>query len=645
MIQNIWKIACLLVFSTSTLFAQEEVIIRDLQVNTHLQNAPKRPLRKASTPALQLPFFEDFSSLHSPFPNAERWKDRSVFINANFPYFPPSIGVATFDGMDANGYLYEHASIYAFAADTLTSQPIRTDSIFQPEPNALPIADDTLYFSFYFQPGGGYGPVWESSRRGRAPAKNDELILEFLRNDGVWENVWKVDGQDLEDLCPLCPREDTADVVRNFFTRVQIPITDATFFSNKFQFRFRNLSSLDSDWQTAGGQWHVDYIRIDFQRNISFSNDIAFVHQGERVLKDFQAMPVKQFETSDLLRELPILFRNLDRAPRNANYYFQITGNSYAWDTTFITTDIYPFDSSGFNFIGDIYAYQRNFPFPTVSRADTFKFQHLLQVTGGTSEVCASNDTMIQTLIFDNFYAYDDGSAESGFGLNSVNSSFAYRFPMRVKDSLSAIQILFNHSLADMRGAYLKLMVWRMGADSLPGEVLYEGAAFRPEYNSAIGFQTYKLEAPIELSEGSFFIGFQQESKTFLNIGFDQNNSSIGRMFYHNTSNEGWLPINYYGSVMMRPEFGEVRSAGFCRDYSVADIALKIYPNPSDDIVFVESEALVNTYEIYDLSGRRLLRNPANASQFSVELPQHSGVYMLLLYTEKGIVAKKIVRR
>ncbi len=29
-------------------------------------------------------------------------------------------------------------------------------------------------------------------------------------------------------------------------------------------------------------------------------------------------MPVKQFETSDLLRELPILFRNLDRAPRNA---------------------------------------------------------------------------------------------------------------------------------------------------------------------------------------------------------------------------------------------------------------------------------------------------------------------------------------
>ena len=116
---------------------------------------------------LTLPFFDDFET-SSVYPNQEIWNGYSVYVNENFPYFPPNINAATFDALDSTGNLYDNADWIPFEADVLLSQPIRMDSVFSPVKKLLTPAD-SVYFSFYYQPQ-GYG---------NAPEDWDTLILEF----------------------------------------------------------------------------------------------------------------------------------------------------------------------------------------------------------------------------------------------------------------------------------------------------------------------------------------------------------------------------------------------------------------------------------------------------------------------------------
>lgn len=277
--------------------------------------------------SVRLPFTEDFSN-YTGYPSSELWTDRKCFVNNTFAIMPPSIGVATFDALDENGKIYAHADRTTFPADTLTSVCIRLDSNFtQHRPMRV---SDSLYFSFYYQPGGGCSgtpPVgWE--RIGDAPEHDDALVLEFgyatgnmvfqgfvygeyILGEGeyhiagdtienpfipgtyyifesnafagetilipadsifgpeyVWNEVWSSYGCSLDSWLAQNPLD--------YFKQVLIPITDEQYLRNNFQFRFRNYASLDLDswsgnnivgWASNCDQWNIDYIRIDINRN------------------------------------------------------------------------------------------------------------------------------------------------------------------------------------------------------------------------------------------------------------------------------------------------------------------------------------------------------------------------------------------
>lgn len=653
-------ILALLIGFTHQIIAQDGVALRDLQVNTKLIDTKKTILisPSKSTKPLLLPFFEDFSSLHSPFPNDSLWQDNMVFINVNFPLFPPTIGVATFDALDANGRLYEQASVYSFPADTLTSRPIRMDSIFSPIPQQL-TPGDSVYFSFYYQPGGGFGDTWESTVRGRAPARNDEFILEFRGDTGRWDQVWSANGQTLKEFCPQCPVDTVPDQEKTFFKQVMISVAKMmdslgqNYFYDGFQFRFRNISSLDPRG-SAAGQWHLDYIRLAPFRNVNdvFSDDIAFVDRAQRVLKDFQAMPIKQFQpTTDLVNRIPLVYRNLYNELITADYRYRIFNQAgeIVWQSTVATPNIEPFYTHGFNASDIDFTPQLVYNFSGITNPQTFTIQHILEPTGERQDVCPTNDTMEHFVHFGNFYAYDDGTPEMGFGFEGDNvrtGQFAYHFPLRVLDTLVAIQVWFNPTLDDMSRAFFNLAVWDAKNDSTPSDTpRYTGERLTAPNNDIVGYQTYALSEPVILQQGSFFIGFQQQSDAFLNIGFDQNNNAENRMFYRTIRQNEWYPVLYYGAAMIRPIFGTSTPTGFCeKDMTMENI--NVYPNPSDGTIFVESsENVVNIYEIYDLNGKRLSHRTIRSTQFSITLPEQSGIYILLLHTEKGLVSKKVVRR
>ena len=110
------------------------------------------PSKGAQDVTVRLPFVDDFSN-YTGYPNSGLWINRKCFANNTFAVNPPTLGVVTFDALDENGRVYAHADRNTFAADTLTSVCIRLDSNFT-QHRTMRISD-SIYFSFYYQPGGG----------------------------------------------------------------------------------------------------------------------------------------------------------------------------------------------------------------------------------------------------------------------------------------------------------------------------------------------------------------------------------------------------------------------------------------------------------------------------------------------------------
>lgn len=363
-------------------------ILTGLKQNVQLVKAYKTNAFKndRSYEAVQLPFIEDFST-YTGYPAPSLFKDNQGFVNSSFPLQPPSIGVVTLDAIDGAGKVYRHASRDVFGADTLTSRPIRLDSLFNPTPRIIRI-QDSIYFSFYYQPGGGTYPdnniflEWE--RIGDQPETDDSLVLEFGYETGdtifmnqfingdyitdtnyvpgdsianpfipgtyyivetfmdsgtvvqlpmdsifgpeeIWNRVWSTEGLSLDTWLQENPLQ--------FFKQVLIPIRDPQYLRNNFQFRFRNYASLEDNgvagWASNVDQWHIDYIQLNINRSVtdSFPNDVAFVMPSQSLLKKYQVMPWSQFQQQELSESFQNRLSNLSNSIKNTNYTYTVLKN------------------------------------------------------------------------------------------------------------------------------------------------------------------------------------------------------------------------------------------------------------------------------------------------------------------------------
>ncbi|HRH38777.1 MAG TPA: hypothetical protein PK760_10555, partial [Flavobacteriales bacterium] len=91
------------------------------------------------------------------------WQDDDVFVNGTYPLEPPTIGVATFDGLSRTGYPYNYTQWNSYGiADHLTTVPIDLSGH---------TAADSIYLSFFYQPRG--------ISQDDIVQPGDSLVLEF----------------------------------------------------------------------------------------------------------------------------------------------------------------------------------------------------------------------------------------------------------------------------------------------------------------------------------------------------------------------------------------------------------------------------------------------------------------------------------
>ena len=563
---------------------------------------------KGSADVIELPFFDDFSG-KSVFPYLEKWSDRFVFINDNYSDRQITTGIATFDALDENGRLYESAIASGFAADTLTSQPVNLEYT----------ASDNILLSFYYEAGG----------LGDAPEPNDSLTLQFLDvTEAKWYSIWQAPGRNEKG-----------------FRQAAIRIDDERYLKRGFQFRFINYVTISQNYNDPAmignsDHWNIDYVYLDKNRELTDTTyaDVAFRTSIRSLLKNHEAMPWNQFREIQLQEMglfIPIHYRNNDLIVRNVTRNFQIWDidlNKLVHSFSAGATNIDPLTNVDYN-ASLIYTYKSDSP-------DSAKFRIICTLKTDDFDP-KQNDTIIYYQVFKNYFAFDDGTAEMGYGINGLgsrNAMVACRFRSFIPDTVRSVQICFNDSYRDANKRSFDLIVWDDN-NGVPGNILYRGEELMVEKSSMLnGFYSYGITDGVPVN-GIFYVGWKQRSETFLNAGMDVNTPQNGRQFYW--LNGDWVQSQVYGSIMIRPVLGVPPKTTSIKEIYRKQLAqISVSPNPAMDFITV-STSDINNYDlqwitISDLNGRELIKcrndGPVNISTLN------QGIYIISISSSGRIV-------
>lgn len=577
---------------------------------------------KTEADTLSLPFFDDFST-YTIYPDPNKWVDQLVYVNRHFGYRPPSLGVATFDHLDETGSPYNNelnSSSYD-VADILTSCPINLTRT-----NGQPYnASDSIYLSYYVQ-ANGYGYELD---------QNDSLLLQFRNKFGDWITVWRKGGQ----------RQ------RSEFEQYLIPVTDSVFIHNAFQFRFYNFTRKSGN----ANHWNLDYVKMDTarQQTNSVHEDYAIQTLPSSLLDRYFSMPYRHFKLN-AGREAAdsIFFRasNLNDVTRNIEARVIASGNGIPIVATDFVNNANNVPASG-----DALRRFKNFDLSGLS-GDTVLIRHRYEVRQPTIQnPFRGNDAVDAIQFFGPYFAYDDGSAESGFGFDhdatpsNVSGQVALEYNLNEEDTLKAIAVFFNQSIRDVSGRAITLKVWSnlspVGGGVAQDEVIWErDILIQPADTGLFNQYVYfAVDTTLILPAGSFYIGWSQNSMFHANIGFDNNH---GR----HTSPDQASPYIYYevlgnwsqsnlpgGALMMRPFFGPLPSTPIVVSTPplVQKTAPGFYPNPASDHISLSSSVRTKTVSILDLQGRTMKQvNEPNGEIALIDLPK--GVYIIKFETTDG---------
>jgi len=589
---------------------------------------------------VNLPFFDDFTQTWI-YPDENRWVDKEAYVNSNFGYHSVNWGVATLDAINSRGEIHRNGSQFPFIADSLTSRPIRMDSIFYPTPRPISISD-SVYLSFFYQPQG----------RANQPESRDSLILQFgyytgdslfanyydsiwvpvsqyiPENDTIfpgdtvysppecdnglyviasqyyyhqdliqlpcdsvfipefrWKRIWSSEGMSLQEF---------HDLYGTYSRQVMIPITDSSKYFNKdFQFRFINWASLSSDfnasWKANCDQWNIDFVYLNINRKYSDTvySRVTFAERAPSFLKNYEAMPYPQYvnnPTNEMKDNLEMTITNLDSSIYNSTYYYAVYQIDGAFEFLYPggNCNLFPYNLNGYQNCTSCAAHACppvNFIFPLSSTTDSAEFEVRHYIIGDITAQDTIADTISFRQKFFNYYAYDDGTPEEGYGLTPAGSKLAYRFRLNVKDTLRAVQMFFNRTQNNANEKMFDLKVWRDN-NGKPGEEMYSQPSMLVAYSdNLLGFHTYMLDEPI-LVNGVFYIGWEQQTSDNLNLGYDRYNDAQQNIFYNSTGE--WFQSTFQGALMMRPILGDrFEVMGTDEPVPGSDL-ITPYPNPLD---------------------------------------------------------------
>jgi hypothetical protein len=591
----------------------------------HQSNQEKAVERQKDMPQMSLPFWDDFST---PTHTDTLWDDKAnVWINSGAAIKPPTINVATFDGLNGSGVAYApnpNQNLDVGPTDVMVSRKIKLTEV--------PVAgQNDIFLSFYYQWGGSVEP----------PDANDKLELQFLDEDGNWDIRQTFQATALQQP--------------DSFYYYTIRINQGEYIHDDFQFRFQAYGRQSGKFDS----WHIDYVYLDKGRTDdppSFPDRSLYTPLSS-AFSNYHAIPVKHFFSQQNQSFPAFGLSNLESIPQPMNYKYAVNIQSFAnsvlslesdfllKDSVAILPSITPFEKR--KIVTDIVPDISNFD----SNADSLIIRYTVTlqaddtIRADFSDIdFRFNDTLNTSYTLTDYYAYDDGIAEYAVGLTENGNVAAYRFVMLTPDpdTINGVYVHFPNSYGTFAST-VTFYVWN-NHNGRPGDLLLEEVV-NVQRNNNNTFKAFDFK-PAAIVRDTFFIGWQQPSSGRVLIGLDASNDT-GEHIYIN--NAGLLNPNTWtqnvlikGSLMIRPRFGlgDTQTSTESERHN----RVFIYPNPNRGEFLVDGE--VTRIQIFTTSGYPIAFDAFQEEKNKTRIRMaHTlpGLYMVRYFDGDSFQSQKII--
>ena len=462
--------------------------------------------------------------------------------------------------------------------------------------------------------------------------------------DTTWYHIWSAPGQKLETFM--------AENDGQHFKQVMIPIRDLKFFKDNFYIRFYNYASIVNaslpSERSNEDNWNIDFVYLNINRSIDDTDYPMLTFSGQRpsFFNRYQSIPYRQYRVNPnaAMREsLEIDIANLDNVDHEANYYYTVQqiGGGQHYTRTLDPVTVHPYKTHGYlncpdygespacPYVGELFAL--NMWIDSVS----YQVSHYLYDSTTTPPLV---DSMVYRIGMYNYYAYDDGIPELGYGLSNAGGKFAVRFDISEYDTIQGVQLLFNHTLNDANDKYFDIVVWK-DENGKPGDTLFTMKGQRPQWQEQpYRFSYYKFDRAVTTAS-TFYIGIEQNNGSLINIGRD---TSIDNSEYNFVNTNGsWQHSSMPGTLMIRPVVGASYYIGVQEN---EENTIRLYPNPASDALHLDGNIESGQVSIYDLMGRKVYAGEYQ-TVISVE-HLTDGMYFLSVTTDEGqVINQKFIIR
>jgi len=265
------------------------------------------------------------------------------------------------------------------------------------------------------------------------------------------------------------------------------------------------------------------------------------------------------------------------------------------------------------------------------------------------------NDTVCSETVLDNYFAYDDGTAETRIIAQGQGTKIAVEFKAEIKDTIQGIYFhlpYFTNRNAELDFVNVKVWLDSLSNDSEVFSRDLHNLQYRYGFNGwyfvdLVDFLGDKYLVPVEPGQ-KFYVGWQQSFGPEVPVGFDRSTDASNKTFVGVGTN--WWQSDVRGTVMVRPLLSPDSN------YTTIPITrveaptneLTIYPNPVQHSLTLELKnyELANDYivQVHNALGQQIYAAPFER-QLDVQT-WTKGMYILTLRDEKGqqIAQEKIIK-
>jgi len=343
---------------------------------------------------------------------------------------------------------------------------------------------------------------------------------------------------------------------------------------------------------------------------------------------------------------------NLDNIEHNTKYSYHISQVAGDFDFDYYggSCNLKPFYEVGFQ-ICDGCGAAHACP-PTTLFAIDFSIDTVSYIIKHYISDSSANNSIVDSAIyhqgFYNYFAYDDGTPEGGWGVDGEEGAkVAYQFTLSKADTLWGVQMYFNRTYSNANEVFFDLLVWSDN-NGKPGEIVYRLENQKVKWADGLyHFYPYMLSEPL-LVAGTFYVGWQRSGQYKLNIGFDANNDAHSKIFHMNYNE--WSTASYPGALLVRPIVG---SDMILSTYDLSPVVgiqkIRVFPNPAATYFSILDKDLKNDpyaeLKLYSMIGVEVLNQVGVDSKINISYLTN-GIYIVKVLSEgKYYTSKLLINR